>query len=197
MKNGSNIGTRGLPLSTKRTTFCTVDPKYNFSSPHHFFSSPHHFFSSLHQLFSSLHQLFSSLHQLFSSPHQLFSSPHQVFSSPWQRDMATHNKDNSKDIVYVSPMLRSLLCPSMLPWRHSDGPLYPDNARSSVPRIFSALYSGHSCRERLKAQNELGYREEKKWCGEEKKWCREDKKRGCGEGKKGGAEKRNCTLGPL
>ena len=161
---------------------CTVAPKYNFSSLHQLFSSPHHFFSSLHQLLSSLHQLFSSLHQLFSSLHQLFSSP-------WQRDMATHNKDNSKDIVYVSPMLRSLLCPSILPWRHSDGPWSPDNARSSGPRIFSALHSGHCRRERLKAQNERGYREEKKWCREEKKWCREEKKV-VQKRKKEGAEKR-------
>ena len=149
-------------------------------------------------------KLFSSLHQLFSSLHQLFSSLHQLFSSPWQYDMATHNKDNSKDIVYVSPMLGSLLCPSTLPWRHSDGPWSPDNACSSGPRIFSALHSGHSRGERLKAQNERGYREEKKWCREEKKWCgeekklcREEKKKGCGEEKKGGAQKRNCTLGPL
>ena len=88
--------------------------------------------------FSSLHHLFSSPHHLFSSPHHLFSSPHQLFSSLHQ--------------LFSS-------------WRHSDGPWSLDNASSSGPRIFSALHSGHSRRERRKAQNERGCGEEKKWIG--------------------------------
>ena len=32
-------------------------------------------------------------------------------------------------VVYVSPMLRSLLCPGRLPWRRSDGPWSLHNAR--------------------------------------------------------------------
>ena len=56
-------------------------------------------------------------------------------------------------------------------------------------RLFSEFSSGHSHGERLKAQNERGCGEEKKGCGEEKNRVRRREK--------GGAEKRNCTLGPL
>ena len=60
----------------------------------------------------------------------------------------------------------------------------------SEARLFSAFYSGHSCGERLKAQNEQR-------CGEERKRGAENRKKG-EENRKMGAEKRKkCTLGPL
>ena len=64
-------------------------------------------------------------------------------------------------------------------------------------RLFSAFYSGHSRRERLKAQNEQRCGEEKKRAGEKRKKGEENRKRG-EENRKMGAEKRKkCTLGPL
>ena len=117
--------------------------------------------------------------------------------------MATHNKDNSKDIVYVSPC--SARCCVQA---RCHGDIATGLRLQIMPAPVGQGYSLRSTQDILAEKGSKhrmnGGTEKRKSGAEKRKSGVERRKSGAEKRKKGvqrrekrGAEKRNCTLGPL